>query len=430
MTLLESRTEGLWAAKQAAKGTAATTADKQFRKVGGDINVNREDGSENYSDGQRFGDAVDFVNTLSGEGSPVVQGQAGPAAFLLAMILGSESVSQIGTSGIYEHVATPGSSGYWMTLWKKVGVTVGPLRQKHVDARMVSLRIEGSSANKVVKLTPTFVILQTGEIFTTDPVKVLDDDDPFFFTEGEGRFKIDTEVYRGNSSFAIVIGDGATPWYGDSVKPHDVGFGIANVTLEGVTIALDSQGLQRYYQQIYGATAPAVGAKPLTTVPGLGAYEVDLRKGSHQVLAVTGTPTGGSIALTVPTKGTVTVPFDSTAAGLQTLLEGIVGRGKVTVSGGPLPGTALTVVFTDTQSTMTKVDSLTGGTAPASSVTDNGHHRGLKLELPGVQWSPDLAVAGNPDGGPTEVALGGGVRAVSGQPFIRGTTRNGDSAAY
>jgi hypothetical protein len=34
--------------------------------------------------------------------------------------------------------------------------------------------------------------------------------------------------------------------------PFDVGFGIATVTLEAITISLDSQALQRYYQQIYG----------------------------------------------------------------------------------------------------------------------------------------------------------------------------------
>jgi hypothetical protein len=191
------------------QGHPATVADKQGRKVGGDMNVNRSDGSENYSDGSRFGDAVGFVDTIVGEGSPVLQAQAGVVGSLGAIVLGADAVSAAGPN--YDHAETPGTGGAWATVWKKVGATVGPLRQKFNDCRLVSLRIEGSTANKVVKITPTWLSLDSGEIFTSDPVKVIDPDLPGAVHGGLGRFTIDGATYRGESSFAIVISDGATP---------------------------------------------------------------------------------------------------------------------------------------------------------------------------------------------------------------------------
>jgi hypothetical protein len=429
MTLLESRTESLYWAKQSAKGSPASAADKLGRKVGGDINVNRNDGSENYSDGTRFGDAQQFVDTLIGEGSPVLQAQAGVAGHLVAMLLGAESVSAAGPN--YDHVATPGTAGYWQTVWKKVGASVGPLRQKFNDCRLVSLRIEGSTANKVVKVTPQWTSMDPGEIFVTDPVKVDDGDKALLFTEGSGRYTIDGTVFRGESSFAIVISDGVTPAYGDAVTPFDVGFGIATVTLEAITISLDNQALQRYYNQIYGTTAPAVGAKPLQTQPGLGSYTADLRKGQSVTVAITGTPTGGTWVPTVNGTALTAIAYNATAATVQTALEAAVGVGNVTVTGGPGPGTAWQVVFLNYGTTLTVSGAgLTGGSSPAATATDNGHNRGIKIEVPGVAWHPDLAIAGNPDGGNTELPLAADARAVTGQPRIRITTRSGDSSAY
>jgi hypothetical protein len=67
---------------------------------------------------------------------------------------------------------------------------------------------------------------------------------------------------------------------------------------------------------------------------------------------------------------------------------------------------------------------------PARGATDNGHNRGIKIEVPGVQWHPDLAIAGNPDGGLTELPMAADARAVAGQPRMRLTLRTGDSAQY
>lgn len=330
MPAMESRVEGVWFAKQTAKGSAAATPSALTQgvpthKVGGDVNVNRNDNSENYSDGTRYGSALDFVDTIVGEGSNVAQGQPGVAAYLTYLMAGQESVS--GGSDPFTHTITPASASFWFTCWKKVGATVGPLRQRFVDSKMTSLRVEGSSANKVVKLTPGFTSL-TSDIFTTDPTVVEENVNAFLYTEGIGRFNIDGTNYSGHSSFAIVLQDSVAPWYGDDVVPFDVTFGVAAVTIEGVTLLVDATGLQFYNNQIYGSTTPAFGAAPLKTIPALGTYTVDLQRGAN---------------------------------------------------------------------------------------------RQLKFNFLHVHWAPDMAIAGNPDGGPIELALGAMVRTVSPDPTFTGT---------
>ena len=94
-----------------------------------------------------------------------------------------------------------------------------------------------------------------------------------------------------------------------------------------------------------------------------------------QRLTVTGTPAGGSSAVTFSGQ-TATVPFNTTAGALQTLLEALsnIAPGDVACTGGPWPGTAIDVQFMGAYAstnvpTMTKVDSFTGGSSPTLTVT-------------------------------------------------------------
>src|SRR5687767_13916642 len=109
-----------WVAKQTAKGTPATVATKKVRQVAGDLNVNRDDGSENFSDGTRFGDQQDFVNTILGNLNPTLQAQPDVLAYVCWLFFGGETVT--GT-GPYTHEFVPGTNlGFWSTWWKKVGL--------------------------------------------------------------------------------------------------------------------------------------------------------------------------------------------------------------------------------------------------------------------------------------------------------------------
>lgn len=453
---LESNIIGLWAAKQASKGSPAsmTAGTKRMRWVGGDIQTNRADGSENWSDGTLFGQIVDFVNTIVGNGAPVVQAQSGILAYLAWLAAGQETftaaVNQVitltetgtptggtftlswtlngqvfttapiafgatgaqvvtaiqtaipqwsgasfvitpaggpfpgtpitltfsGTAGGgrpvplptvnsagltggvtpavaaanttpgigAKHVITPNDLGGFFSTWvKSVGKSTIH-RSQYNDCRIQSLRLEGSSASKVLKGTPTFLSLDPGQILSVDPSKIDDGNDPFVYTEGVGAFTIDGSVYKGQSSFASLLTWGLQEYYGDDVVPQDLINVRATATLEGVTILLDAAGLTRYNQQIYGTPTPAANQKPLKYLPAIGSYSAQFNKTDR--------------------------------------VTGLVSE------------TAL-------------------------------------VEYPGVKWSPDLNIPANPDGGAVELPLAGEFRGVVGQPPWRITTTNNiDTAAF
>jgi hypothetical protein len=92
---------------------------------------------------------------------------------------------------------------------------------------------------------------------------------------------------------------------------------------------------------------------------------------AQHTFATTGSPTGGSFTATY-SQGTITIPYNETAAGLQTLLDELLEPGIVAVSGGPLPGTGLVVTY-ETPGPVSvptlNYTGLTGGTTPTATVT-------------------------------------------------------------
>jgi hypothetical protein len=93
-----------------------------------------------------------------------------------------------------------------------------------------------------------------------------------------------------------------------------------------------------------------------------------------QTITITGNPTGGTFSFIF--RGfTATIPYNSTAAAAQTLIEALPsgGVGGVVVTGGPAPGTPLVVTFTGRNGgidvpTATFAHALTGGTTPNGSI--------------------------------------------------------------
>jgi hypothetical protein len=109
-----------------------------------------------------------------------------------------------------------------------------------------------------------------------------------------------------------------------------------------------------------------------------GAFVIHGQAGVNAVhaFATSGVPGGGTFLVTYPGKAGITVLRNSSAAQLQTLLDGIFGAGNTLVAGGPLP-TGLTVTFQGTLAGQpvalpAVVDSgLTGGTSPHATVTNS-----------------------------------------------------------
>ena len=275
---LESNIYAFWVAKQTAKGSvvAGVAATKRPIVVSGDLTTNRADGSEMFSDLDRFGDQTDYVNTIVGEGSPGIEATPDVAAYLCWLFFGQETVT--GMADPYSHEFTPGTNGgFWSTWWKRVGQNVIQ-RQKFGDCRMGGLTLEGSTGSKVVRITPSLLSLSPGVTFAApDPSAALPTEDPFLYTEGRGTYTINGVVFEGQSQFTATWDEGRGPYYGDDVVPVDLVEGTATIGI-ATTFLVDTEGHQEFNRQIYGTTSPSAGTAPLRDLPAIGAYEFLLTK--------------------------------------------------------------------------------------------------------------------------------------------------------
>lgn len=275
---LESNIYALWAAKQTAKGSvvAGVAATKRLIQVAGDLTVTRDQGAENFSDLDRFGDMADFVNTSIGEGSPGIQGTPDVLAYICWLFFGQEAVA--GVADPWEHTFTPGTNGgFWSTWWKRVGQNV-ILRQKFADCRIGSLQIEGSTGAKVVRVTPTMLSLNPAKTYAgPDPSAVMPTEDPFLYTEGRGAFSLNGTVFEGQSQFTATWDEARGPYYGDDVTPVDLIEGNATIGI-AVTFLVDAEGFAEYNNRTYGDPAPSAGTEPLKDLDPVGSYEFLITK--------------------------------------------------------------------------------------------------------------------------------------------------------
>ncbi|MDX3839560.1 hypothetical protein [Streptomyces europaeiscabiei] len=100
------------------------------------------------------------------------------------------------------------------------------------------------------------------------------------------------------------------------------------------------------------------------------------RTSEVQTVTITGGPTGGTFTLTFDGETTAGIAYNAAAAAVQSALEALsnIEPGDVTVTGGALPGTAVTVTFggrylgTNVPQMTASGASLTGGTSPAVAV--------------------------------------------------------------
>ena len=95
-----------------------------------------------------------------------------------------------------------------------------------------------------------------------------------------------------------------------------------------------------------------------------------------QQLAMTGSPTGGTFTMTFDGQTTAGIAYNATAAIIQAALESLsnIAAGDVACTGGPLPGSAVSIAFRSNLglqdvATITTTDSLSGGTTPATAIT-------------------------------------------------------------
>jgi hypothetical protein len=305
--LLEPNIYALWAAKQTAKGSpvAAAAMTRRLLQVGGDFAAPRDDGAEAYGDlpvaGQpaasKYGGETDWVNSVLGSGEPAIQATPDELAWLLWAFHGAETVSPVtGPPAAQKHTFVPSTSrGHYLTFMKRVGATVID-RKKFNDCIITRVQIEGSTANKAVRVTPRILSLDPAEVFAVDPTTpaALPADKAFLYTDGSGTFTIDNVIFKGQSQFTFVIDDAWEPVYGDDTVPFELVQGNPVVTL-GVTVHFDADALAQFNKIVYGTATPAAGAKPSKNVAALGSYSAYLKQRDSA-----GALTGRELKLTVP----------------------------------------------------------------------------------------------------------------------------------
>jgi hypothetical protein len=165
--------------------------------------------------------------------------------------------------------------------------------------------------------------------------------------------------------------------------------------------------------QVDDALELAVRLAPSTVYPlGQVLGEAQTSANDVQTFTATGTPTGGSMtyAVTNPLTNVVSnlaIPYNCSAASLQTLANAILGSGNIVAGGGPWPGTPLTLTATGATSglpitvAVAGTNAFTGGSAPASSVahTTTGVQAGDMAAYNGPVAAPVApTVAGNGTG--------------------------------
>jgi Phage tail tube protein len=236
-------------AKQASKGTLATTAVATTHKVpftGGNIGPVRETDTLAETDSSRDA-AAPYVVTSGVEGSPEVAVRDSSIGALLLGVLGADAVS--GTMPNYTHVITPSNTLPYFSFWKMLSST---LYESYRDCQISSLTI---SAEAGAPLTASIGVqgLVPARLTTdpsTTPAIPLASSALYNFNEaavtlGGGA----TSLIR---SFELTIENNVSRQQTDDVVPYDVTPGVREVSL---SFDMIFETLDEYNKFHYGGAA-------------------------------------------------------------------------------------------------------------------------------------------------------------------------------
>ncbi|NUS82786.1 MAG: hypothetical protein HOY75_08530 [Streptomyces sp.] len=186
------------------------------------------------------------------------------------------------------------------------------------------------------------------------------DTSTFTFYEDEEDADLELLFAKGTNAFIVILRKGDVPG-NNSMDVFPI-----RVASQSPQYTVENQAAQ------FMATC-SITSRPLqgAAVPAAGTDEV-------QQVAITGTPTGGTFTLTFSGQTTAAIAYNAAASAVQSALEALsnIAPGDVTCTGGPLPGTAVSVSFAggsydgaDVPQMTANGAGLTGGTSPAVAVT-------------------------------------------------------------
>lgn len=255
--------------KQTAKGTtpnpAAAVNRSRTKHVSGGFKSGKVLGSEEYSDGNRFGSPSVFTNFTGGQvGQIGIQAQPENTGLFFAQILGSDVVT--GASDPYTHTITPSNNGgAWGGWFLKAGQNVGPQRELYWDSKISKLTMSNPRDRNVMHLDMDVASLKPAEVYTVEPSATEATSDPFYATDATGGTTFDGTVISEIEDSVTEVDTGIEPFWGDSVEPLQLIEKKGAITASVSSIVTD-ETILKYRKALYNATAPAAGVRPVKNV--------------------------------------------------------------------------------------------------------------------------------------------------------------------
>jgi len=445
---LEPNINALWFGKQAAKGTENTTPAHRGIWVGGDLELNRDDGSEPYSDLSKYGDATDYINSLTGGGTLGIEATPSETGALLWLAHGQETVTA-GTNNVWTVAGAPSSGTFTLNIWDgtqsvaitgiantvssaalatsinnaltAVGHTGTPVATSGGPLNSGSITVTFSGTTTARR---PFVLSKTSD--TTSPAVTLTESTPAVRT----KHNFVPQITQGHwATFVKRVGSS------EVMRQAFIDALIGGFTIEGNT----GQKPVRISPQVLSldpgktvASDPAAELpegperRPFLYTDGVGAFEIDglVARGQSQFQfsvnedrspVYADDVVAHDLAVGTPT-ATIgcTIVFDE--AGHEEWNRLVYGEANPAAGTRPvrnlpaLGSYATSLVHKDSRGLPT------------------GHR--LDVSIPGVKWAVPPAPAPNPSGGNTEVALAGQVRTVAGEDPYSIDVYNQDPSTY
>lgn len=445
---MEANINAIWFGKQTAKGTELAAPTHRAIWVGGDLAVNRDDGSENWSDLSKYGDRTDFVNSLTGAGSPVFEASPSETGALLWLAHGQETFAA-GTNNVWTLGGNPSSGSFVLQIWDGTQLISVASQANTVAAATLATAI--NSAMTTAGHTGTPVACGGGPLDTA-PITITFSGTstaakPFYLTKGTdttspaATLTATTPAVRGKHTFVPQATQGHWATFikrvGSTVVQRQsfIDCLIGGFTFEASTSAKAARITPNILSLDPAKTVaadPAAGLptgvdrRPFLYTEGTGTFTMDgvVQAGQSQM------------SLTVnedrnPVYGDDVVAYDF-AVGQPTVSLGItVGFDATGLADWNrlVYGTASPAAGTKPQR---NIPALGSYAFDLQQKDGNGNLTGnrFKVTIPGVKWAVPAAPAPNPDGGPTEVAFAGEVRTVgASQPYTI-EVYNSDNSAY
>lgn len=255
---------------QPDKDTKAIQPRKQLRWTAGQINNNREDVSQASGDGKRWGEKINFVDLISGEGNIEHMGVPSHYGFGAACLFGNDTVTSGPYAGLFKHTINSATNeGPFVSVFRESGSDTLGYKDIFTGAKYTGLTYSAEAGNGAVNnITSTFLATNSEtyeDTFTATDSASGQDHKPSEWAHSRGQLKIgginDDDPICSVNQLEIDIQTGEEGWQGCDSFFHEIISGEATFDVNG-TLLITEQTREMFNKYHYGSANPASGTKP------------------------------------------------------------------------------------------------------------------------------------------------------------------------